>query len=204
MTAYYINNSRYGQGPMDANLSARKYYITYLKLIGWSLLIFAGIALAGIGMTVAAGIGAGAMMQLQGGGGEMPPTVLSLIVIAVALFYIAMILFGIWTKAYVRTNIRNYVFNNTGLDNVIRLSSSMSVKKLFVIYVTNTLLLICTLGLAYPWVKTRLARYSAVATQAELSGGLDQYVSEQQNRQSALGEEMGEAFDVEAELDLAF
>lgn len=204
LTSYYINNSRFGQGAIESNLSAKKYYITYLKLIGWSLLIFAGIALAGFGMMVAAGIGAGAMMQMQAEGGQTSPAVLSLIVTGVTLFYIAMILFGIWTKAYVAANIRNYVFSNTGLDNIVQLSSSMSVAKLFGIYATNTLLLICTLGLAYPWVKTRLARYNAAATQAELSGSLDQYVSQQQSRQSALGDEMGEAFDVEAELDLAF
>lgn len=204
LTSYYMNNTRYGQGPIEANLSATKYYITYLKLIGWSLLIFIGLALAGFGMMVAAGIGAGAVAQMQGGGENVSPAVMSVIVIGVTLFYIAMLLFGIWTKAYVRTNIRNYVFNNSGLDTIAKLHSNMTVKKLFAIYVTNTLLLIFTLGLAYPWIKTRLARYNADSTQAELSGSLDQYVSQQQSKQSALGDEMGEAFDVEAELDLAF
>ena len=80
----------------------------------------------------------------------------------------------------------------------------MSVWTLFGIYATNTLLLILSLGLAYPWVKTRLARYHIAATQPELTGSLDQYITEQQNRQSALGDEMGEAFDVAAEMDLAY
>ena len=204
ITTYYINNSNYGQGKLSADLSASRYYIIYLKLIGWSLLILIGIALIGFGMTVAAGIGVGTIMQLQAAGGDTPSGVLSLILVGVALFYLAIVLFGIWTKAYVATNIRNHVYSKIELDGVIRCSSHMSVWTLFGIYATNTLLLILSLGLAYPWVKTRLARYHIAATQPELTGSLDQYITEQQNRQSALGDEMGEAFDVAAEMDLAY
>ncbi len=204
ITGYYLNNSRYGQGKINADLSAARYYITYLKLIGWSLLILAGVTLIGFGLAMSAGIGVDAIMQLQGAGGELPSGVLSLILVGVTLFYLAMVLFGIWTKAYVAANIRNHVFSNMALDDVIRLSSNMSVAKLFGIYVTNTLLLIFSLGLAYPWARTRLARYHADVTQPELSGSLEQYVAQQQNRQTALGDEMGEAFDVAAEMDLAY
>jgi uncharacterized membrane protein YjgN (DUF898 family) len=204
ITAYYLNNARFGQGAIAANLSAKPYYITYLKLIGWSLLILVALFMAGLGMMLAAGIGVGAMAQMQGAQAEIPPGAVGLIVAGVALFYLSLVLFGIWTKAYVTANIRNYVFSNTGLDDLMRLQSTMTVSKLFWLYVTNALLLICTLGLAYPWVRVRVARYTATTTRSEINGSLDQYLSQQQTRQSALGEELGEAFDVEAELDLAF
>jgi hypothetical protein len=44
----------------------------------------------------------------------------------------------------------------------------------------------------------------ANTTDAHIAGSLDQYVSLQQSKQSAIGDEIGEAFDVDANLDLAF
>jgi uncharacterized membrane protein YjgN (DUF898 family) len=79
----------------------------------------------------------------------------------------------------------------------------MSVGKLFGFYIANFLLMIVTLGFAYPWVKVRIARFSANATLAHVHGDIDHYVTQQQGKQSALGEEMGEAFDVDAAVDLA-
>ena len=118
--------------------------------------------------------------------------------------YIVMLLAGTWIKAYLKAKIRNHVFSNIRLDDILQLESSITTGRLFRFYLVNILLMICTLGLAWPWVKVRSARLMATTTQAHLSGNLDEYVSLQRNRQSALGDEIGEAFDLDADLDLAF
>jgi uncharacterized membrane protein YjgN (DUF898 family) len=202
VTSFTINNYRYGQGRLSAELSAGKYYMTYLALIGWSFLFFF-VASFLMGMVMAiGGIAAGAMQSSPEA--DLESAGMVVVFGAVALLYLGMIMFGIWGKAYVQTRIRNYVFNRTQLDNVLQLQSTMTVGKLFGFYLVNLLLMVFTLGLGYPWVKVRIARFSADATQAYVLGSVDQYVTQQQDKQSALGEEMGEAFDVDAAVDLAF
>jgi len=122
----------------------------------------------------------------------------------IVFMYIAMLIAGVWVKAYLKAKIRNHVFSNIQLEHVMRLDSSITTGRLFRFYLVNILLMICTLGLAYPWIKVRSARLMASTTEAHMSGSLAQYVSLQQSRQSAIGDEIGEAFDVDANLDLAF
>jgi uncharacterized membrane protein YjgN (DUF898 family) len=201
MTAYTINHYRYGQGEMSAKLSLGKYYKTYLALFGWMLVVlFAVSVFIGIVMSFT-GI---SMEVIQGmSNGEMPFSLAGMIGVGVTLLYLGVILIGFWFKAYIRAKLRNHVFSQIKLDKVLQLQSNMTVGKLFGFYVVNFLLIIFTLGLAYPWVKVRIARFTANATQAHINGSIDQYVTQQQDKQSALGEEMGEAFDVDAAADLA-
>jgi len=62
---------------------------------------------------------------------------------------------------------------------------------------SNYIALFFTLGLAYPWVSVRLATYYAGRTKLIMQGSLDDYVAGEVEAVSALGEEIGEAFDVE-------
>jgi uncharacterized membrane protein YjgN (DUF898 family) len=202
ITSYFINNHRYGQGQMNATLSAKKYYFTYLCLIGWTLVIFAALGFAGFMAVKFVGINLATLAPAMNG--EVSPVAMAPFIGVIIFLYLAMFMIGIWFKAYVNTKIRNHVYGNVRLDNVLQLESNMSVGKLFRFYLVNVLLLICTLGLAYPWIKVRIARITADATQAQLNGNLDQFINQQQNNQTALGEEKGEAFDVTADMDLAF
>jgi uncharacterized membrane protein YjgN (DUF898 family) len=137
-------------------------------------------------------------------GSQLPSAALAPVISVVVVIYVAMLIAGTWLKAYVKAHIHNYVFNNIHLDNIMQLSSSITTGRLFHFYLVNMLLMICTLGLAWPWVKVRSARLMAVTTQAHVAGSLDAYVNQQQVRQSAIGDEIGEVFDVDADLDLAF
>jgi len=65
-------------------------------------------------------------------------------------------------------------------------------------------LVVFSLGLAIPWAKVRLARYTANHTQAIVQGDLGQYVTGQQDVQTSLGDEMGEAFDVDTGVEIRF
>ncbi len=202
ITSYYINNHRYGQGQITAELSAKKYYFTYLCLIGWTILIFVALGLAGFMAVKFLGLNAATLVPAANG--EASPAAIAPFIGLIVALYLAIFMIGIWFKAYVNTKIRNHVFGNVQLDNVLQLKSTMSVGKLFRFYLVNVLLLIITLGLAYPWIKVRIARITADATQAQLTSNIGQYISHQQSNQTALGEEMGEAFDVAADMDLAF
>jgi len=71
------------------------------------------------------------------------------------------------------------------------------VKVLLGLWVTNTLALLCTLGLAWPWARVRVARYYASVTSLEVAGSLDDFVARAGEESRAFGEEMGEVFDVD-------
>lgn len=202
ITAWYISNSRYGQGRLRAKLSAGKYYLVYLSLLGWGLLIVTLIVVLLGGATRFTGINLAAVAQQSSG--EISTADMVPLLVATLATYLAMLLGGIWAKAYVKVKIRNYVFSRVSLDNVLQLGSEITVGRLFRFYLVNMLLMICTLGLAYPWVRVRTARIMAETAQAHMNGSLDQYVSLQQSKQSAIGDEIGEAFDMDTDMDLAF
>lgn len=202
ITAWYLNNTRFGQGRLQAELSAGRYYLVYLCLLGWGLLILAVVAVVFGAATLFTGMSLTAVAQESAA--EMPVSAMLPLLAATLLAYLTLLLAGVWARAYVKVKIRNYVFGRLSLDKVLQLGSDITTGRLFRFYVVNILLLIGTLGLAWPWVKVRNARLMAITAHAEVNGSLDQYASLQRSRQSALGEEIGEAFDVDAGLDLAF
>ena len=51
-----------------------------------------------------------------------------------------------------------------------------------------------------PWAKIRTARYKASVTSLDVSGDLSAFAADQEQKQSAYGEKMGEMFD----MDLGF
>lgn len=65
------------------------------------------------------------------------------------------------------------------------------------IYLSNSFLVVITLGLFTPWAKVRMARYRAACTAMMVQGDLNHFVAAEQNRTSALGQELGDAFDVD-------
>jgi uncharacterized membrane protein YjgN (DUF898 family) len=186
---YYINHVTFGQGKFDAEITSGTYYKTYIKAFLISILLIAAIA------AVAGSAGLLASFQSQQPpGGEMAGIL--------GLVYLFFILFGIWLRAYISVRIRNYIFDSTNLDKGLQLHSAMKVMGLFGVYLVNTILLIITLGLAHPWTAVRVARYKADSTFALIEGNLSKYVTRQQEYQSALGDELGDALDFDMDIAL--
>ncbi|MFU8836760.1 MAG: YjgN family protein [Thiohalomonadaceae bacterium] len=98
--------------------------------------------------------------------------------------------------AYVTANTSNLIYNQSNLD-VHGFDSRLVFTRLAFIYFTNGLLILFTLGLAIPWAKVRLARYRAECLSLNAEGELDSFIAAEDQRRSALGEEIGEAFDID-------
>lgn len=186
---YYINNYRYGQGGFVTNLLTSKFYAIYG--------IFA-IVVIGVGAATLAVIGI-----FMGGVGvifeqDLSPAAMPLIIVIIYLLLFAIMF---WSKAYLATRVRNYVYANTTLDEEVKLQSHLEVMPLFWIYLSNLVLLLITLGLAYPWISIRVTKYMVETIGVTNTERLDQYISQQQQSQSALGDEIGDAFDVSTGID---
>jgi len=109
------------------------------------------------------------------------------------LLYLAIIFSFI---AYMKSRIQNLVFNNTSLEH-IGFFSNQRMRDLILLYITNALILLFTLGLATPWVQIRMAKYRANHLALTGETDWDKFVGEKKDASRALGEEIAEMFDVD-------
>lgn len=201
-TSYLINGYRYGQGEFSTELRTGAFAKITLKTFGLSLLTFTVVMML-VGTAVALmGLGGGFADLAQMGNVENPEELIGELlaggaVVAVVIGYISMIFVGFFLMAYMQTRQRTYILENTLLDDKIAFISSLKARSLTWIMWSNFLLIILTLGLATPWAKVRVARLMLENTYVDVGDGFDQYVTQKQEEQSSLGEQIGDAFDVD-------
>lgn len=198
MASYGINNRQFGQGKFSVELAASRYYMIYLILGLLNIAFFVIIILAITLILWLTGEAEKIMMIMSHGGAE--DDVGMLLFKVVMMFYFILVILGFWSKAFLQANIKNYVFNNTKLDDTLQFNSNIKVGKLLGIYILNILLIVFSLGLAYPWAIINLKKYKIESTSA--TGDIAQYVNQQQQAQSAVGEELGEVFDTDLDLGI--
>lgn len=94
--------------------------------------------------------------------------------------------------AYVQAQRTNVIYSNLNLDD-IAFNSTLETKRLAMLYATNTVAILCTLGLAIPWAMIRVARYRASRTQL-LAHDFSGFTAAAADSQAATGEEIGDLF----------
>lgn len=195
-TNYLINSSKFGQGEFKTNLEVKKFVFITLKTAGIGLLA----------LLIAAAISVGIFFLLindtsifstlnRSNDSYAILAVLQTLAPLLVLTYFLLLLFGFVAIAYYITRQREYVFENTTLDEKINFSSTLKFPKLAFIMMTNLLAIVFTLGLAIPWAKVRMMRYYLENTHIQAQD-ISAYISDIQ-RESALGEEIGDVFDVD-------
>lgn len=140
-----------------------------------------GIAIRAFLLMLLAGV-------VMGLGSLLGPLVILAMLPAMFLYLIAF--------AYFSASIGNMIYNESMLL-AHGFESTLNTKELAIIYFTNWLLLIFTLGLATPWVKVRLAKYRADHLVVVVDGSLDNFTAAEEKNVNSLGEEIGEAFDLD-------
>lgn len=78
-----------------------------------------------------------------------------------------------WT--YIQVRMTNALYNHTSIGPY-QLESSLSYWDMLRMYLINAVAILCTLGLAVPWAKIRVARYRAEHLKLEGTGNLDEFV----------------------------
>ncbi|MGI9274122.1 MAG: YjgN family protein [Endozoicomonas sp.] len=97
--------------------------------------------------------------------------------------------------SFVTARQTNLVYGKSRLDDY-SFVSRIEVVQLAVLYLTNFLAIVFTLGLATPWAMIRTARYRLSCITLVADESLDSFTDKAQEEQSALGEELGEVFDI--------
>lgn len=200
-TEYFINLSRYGQGIFQTNIQTKEFMNIMVKTIGIALLTMFVTALI-IGALVYATVGLETLVSIQEAANDpqMMQAQLAAVMPIVGLAYLGMILASMFIMAYAMTRQRSYVYKNTTLDDDISFGSTLKAKQFAWVMITNFLAVIATLGLAMPWAKVRVARVMLENTHVYADAGFDQYMTHKQNESSSLGEQIGDAFDVDVGL----
>ena len=191
-TEYVINGSRYGQGEFLASLKAKSFMMINLKTLGVSLLfMLATVGLLGLlgGLETLSVLGDPEKME----NGKLPIEALK----GIAMIYAVMIFAMIPILSYSLTRQRTYVFDNIMLDNKISFKSTLRARDMMWVIFTNILMVLLTIGFAAPWAKVRMARLVLENTQVETEQGFDEYLTQKQNEESSLGDQIGDAFDVD-------
>jgi len=98
--------------------------------------------------------------------------------------------------AYIQSRLYNLIWNNTTLEH-IQFSSNQRMRDLILLYLSNGIVLLFTLGLATPWAQIRMARYRAEHMALSGETDWDKFVGEKKDASRALGEEIADMFDVD-------
>jgi uncharacterized membrane protein YjgN (DUF898 family) len=191
---FLYENMTYGDKEFTPQLSAAEYYIA---VIVSAVIGFFGVFLIGIVVAVIIG-GFGASM-----GGDFDPDNLA----ASAGFFIGMlfafVLYGfiiVVAYSFFNAYIRNHIYNNTKINDVAIFASDLKVMDLVLLSITNYLMLLFTLGLAYPWVKVRTTRLLTRSTEISILAGIDDVVAKSGGNENAVADEVIGAFDIDVSL----
>jgi len=185
ITAFKVKKSCYGDAELKYHARAGNYYGMYLKAIFIPVLAMIVVGLLFVILSAILGI-----LLNPDPNQDTPAQIMA----AVIPFIMMFLMF-----AYIQTKRTNLIYNNITI-NGHQLRSDLRVGYMTFLYVTNTLAMVLSLGLLIPWAKIRTARYRAAMTSLQPAGDLGGFFNQQQQSQSAYGEEIGEMFD----LDIGF
>ena len=202
-TEYLINFRKFGNGAFTTSLETSVFAKIILKTFLLAILATIGLFIIVLVLMLAVG-GMAALTDLQGGLSDPQQIAIAmgafgfLILPMYALFIITALFIG----AYLQVRVRNYIYKQSSLDNTIHFDSQLSAKALAWVMFTNLLIVIFTLGLGTPWAKVRLTRYFAENTFVQVQEDISHYITEKQNTQTTLGDQIGDAFDVDVGITL--
>ena len=172
---FAVGRSRFGEAPFACDAPIKSFYGVY----GLAFLLMVVLAMAfSLVLPVV-------FLIPQVGWGAIP--VLYLVLGAVLM-------------GYTQSRVTNLVFNSSRLEGGVRVSSTLSARRLARIYAENLLAIAFTLGLAIPWASVRTARYRMECLALEREEGSAPYAGTAPRQVGATGEAVGEMFEVDLSL----
>ncbi len=192
LISYSHNHHRYGTANFSATISTGKISLIYLISFSITIVSLMVIFLPLYLVTKYTSLSSELIERL----GNSDMVIFILGALAYLLFFIAM---GI-SSAYFKSSIRNHRYNATAIEPGVRLHSEVRMWSLWWLHFSNLIMVVFSLGLAYPYTKIRAARYYAKRTYLTVDGNLDSFTDRERSRLNAMGEELADAFDVEFDI----
>lgn len=184
---FVITRHLYGDERFDWTAKAKDFFKLYLPILG----VFVGLMVLGGGLAFA----------LRGSGADGPPRApgrppsAELGAAGVAIFVV--IYGGLFVVAgHIRARMANLVFGKTSVGPH-QLVSNQRTRDILVLYFTNAVALVVSLGLLIPWAQIRMARYRMEHLRVQASGALQAGQYEMGRRVGALGEAAHDLGDID-------
>jgi uncharacterized membrane protein YjgN (DUF898 family) len=180
-----VDNSYFGTSQFNFDTKAGAFYARLSQLVAYFIGIFIvlGIFEALFPQGTFADIGNVEELKL------MTSALLPFIIIS-------LVIFAIFAKAFIATAIGQLVLDKARLGNH-RFSCSYKTGQLFWLYLSNALVIALSLGMALPWAQVRKVRYLCENIALTVDGTLDDVLAAESEQVGALGEEMGESWDLD-------
>ena len=183
---WFVEHSGYGRDYFRFEAVVMDFY----KVFGVMLLILiamvVAVAVLGFGGVV------GAMAKGAGRGAGTGAALVGFLITMYTIFA-----FGYaFMFAYFNARMANIIYGGASIEGH-EFQANLSPWGLFKVYLVNILGIIFTLGLFIPWARVRTARYMADHLWLVPNGDLNQFVGQQQSAVAAVGEEVGEMFDLD-------
>ncbi|MGQ0428785.1 MAG: YjgN family protein [Gammaproteobacteria bacterium] len=181
---WLIDNTAYGNSYFKLDVGLRPVAMAVLRTLGVALVV--GLVMLGAFMLLAPAVGA-----LLG-----PQDMVGQTFFLISILLYVPFLFGSYViYAYWRRSVLNVMLPATRVGP-LQLHGALSARKLAWVYVTNIVGIVVTLGLFTPWARVRAARALLEATGFRAEGPFDGFIASETERTTAVGEEVGEIFDV--------
>lgn len=182
---FMFGNCSYGDREVTLNTSTGEYYKAALIAFALSIIFFfvAFMLIAAPLTGYTAASEAGNDMAAYAALGSMLPIFI--------IFYFASFLI----QAFFIATIRNHIVNNLEAEGLAKFTSEITVMGYLKLMITNGLLILITLGLAYPATKVRKLRYVASKTTVHLEPAIDHISNMVESTGGAFGEEAAGLFD---------
>jgi len=117
------------------------------------------------------------------------------VLVSVFLPFLLLFLPYLMAFAYIRTRLTNIIYSHIQLEG-IAFKSTLRFGKMTYLYVTNTLAILFSLGLAIPWSMIRMARYRADNMHV-LSENFEVFVAERNDDIDASADAISDLFDLD-------
>ncbi len=197
---YIVSNVRYGRSKAGFTGPWIPWFIAGVPLVLVALLGFAVPAIyvaiklqAALASAAASAEEADGQVVINTDGMEADPfaEMGPIFVLAILAFYLAL--------PYYIVKTRNLLFEATSIG-AHHFESTMRTFKYMGVVLLNLFIVIFTFAFGIPLAKVIMAKYKAETLTLICEGDLDQFVAQEQEAVKALGEELGEAFDIDIDI----
>ena len=177
---FVIDHSSYGTSAFKMDAKTASFYGIFFKMIGVFILI--GLLIGGLV------VGIGAYEKILSNPEGLAGVLVFLIML---LFPLYMMAFGYWYA-----KLTNLIINNTSLQQC-QLESHLKTSQICWIFFSNTLAIICSLGLLIPWAMIRTSRYRVSCMSMIVNTDPEAFIAAEAEQADAIGEEIGDFLDID-------
>jgi len=159
LSSYFLNHYRYGKSRFSGELTQGMFFKTYFMALLVAIAILAAVVVPAMvylwftgGSFIDVAYDTMSALDPQSTMDDEYRAAAVWNIVKVTLFFYAYVLLvGYLAVAIIRARVRNHVFSQAALDGRVQFESTVRVIGLWWVMLSNALLLILTLGLAFPY-----------------------------------------------------